>query len=64
MILKQKVTVILTAILFLVGAGAIEGEWWWITPLAFLGMAVCVIIGQLGKRQTDAKTVLKEYGVK
>ena len=64
MIKKQKITVMISAILLLLAMGAVEGAHWWITPLAIVGAAICVVVGGLTKRQTDAETVLKEYGIK
>lgn len=61
--LKQKICVILCAVMFIIAAGIVETNPL-ISALLIAGMAGVAIVGKLDKRRTTVKEVLKEYGIK
>lgn len=49
--MPQKVYMILQAILIIIGAGAIEGEWWFLSPICIILAGLCVRAGKLKKEK-------------
>ena len=61
---KQKVCTMIALALMLIGAGAIEGAWWALSPICIVGAGVCVLIGGLDTKRNTIEAVLKEHGIK
>lgn len=46
---KKEVCAMISGALMVIGAGAVEGDWWLLTPICLVGIAACILIGGLTK---------------
>lgn len=60
---RQKICATITFLLFLFGTGAAEAERWCVALMCLIIATVCIIIGGLDKKKTNAEKILNEWRI-